>query len=246
MSKPSLACVNAGSDDHTYLTQSRTLASFRLAAACCGAMGMLAQTSLAQNQPAEASRTALTQPAALDLAAAVTPASQYAKNDTMWWSATVGVASDFDDIEDVNASIGFSYFAADDVEVGGDLLLRYIIQDGNDALGVNPYIFFRWHFLTSSTLLGMNADAAAGDRAWTMFLEAGIGPMFSTDDVPPPATSTNFTPRAGVGITAAISERTRLLASLRWSHVSNADILGNDNNVGSDGVMLTVGLIWAW
>jgi hypothetical protein len=171
------------------------------------------------------------------------PQGTYTNAHTWWWNATAGVASDFDDIEDANASIGFSYFAADNVEVCGDLLLRYIVQEGGDALALNPHIAFRWHFWKGSSIL---ANTAEPSNTWTAFLEVGIGIMASTDDVPPPATSINFTPRAGAGLTYALSDTTRLLASLRWSHVSNADLFGNDDNVGSDGVMLTVGCIWAW
>lgn len=216
------------------------------------AIMMVGQGALAQSGQAttvfEAAKVDLNaQASAVPAAVANAPVtSSYGIYDTMWWNMTVGASSDFDNIEDVNASIGFSYFAADDVEVGADILLRYIVQEGNDALAVNPQIYFRWHFFTSSTLLGMQAASDAGERGWTMFLEAGIGPMLSTDDVPPTSTSLNFTPRAGIGMTVAVSEKTRLLASLRWSHVSNADIVGNDDNVGSDGAMLTIGCVWAW
>ncbi len=176
-------------------------------------------------------------------AESTSPQSAFGEAKTWWWNATVGVASDFDDIDDANASVGISYFAAEDVEVGGDLLLRYVVQDGNDALALNPQVAFRWHFWKGATLFGSSAEGA---NTWTAFLEVGIGVMVSTDDVPPAATSINFTPRAGAGVTYALNDTTRLLASLRWSHVSNADIFGNDDNVGSDGVMLTVGCIWAW
>lgn len=234
----------------TAFASSRFLGVCSFAAVAAGSVGISAACGQAfAQEPVPAASTALSAsdailaPASFSEAA---PQAKYGVFDTTWWNVTVGGASDFDDIEDVNASIGISYFAANDVEVGGDLLLRYIVQDGNDAFAINPQIYFRWHFLVSPTLLGFHGCEDAGDRAFTAFLEAGIGPMFSTDDVPPPATSTNFTPRVGAGITAALNDNTRLLASLRWSHVSNADILGNDDNVGSDGVMLTIGCVWAW
>ena len=42
----------------------------------------------------------------------------------------------------------------------------------------------------------------------------------------------------------ALDERTRLLVGVRWSHISNARLWGDDDNPGSDSVMLHVGLIW--
>jgi hypothetical protein len=182
--------------------------------------------------------------AGFDPARSVAPQASYGAEGTSWWNVSGGAASDFDDIEDVHASVGISAFAARDVEVLGDLLLRYIVQEGNDAVALNPQIAFRWHFYRSSDLAGFCAGTL--ENTWTAFLEAGIGIMLSSDDVPPPATSLNFTPRAGAGLTYAINDRTRIVTSLRWSHVSNADILGNDDNVGSDGLMLILGVTWAW
>ena len=53
----------------------------------------------------------------------------------------------------------------------------------------------------------------------------------------------NFTPQAGVGMGYLLDERTYLTAGARWHHVSNAFRKGDDQNPGSDGAMVYLGLM---
>ena len=82
-----------------------------------------------------------------------------------------------------------------------------------------------------------------------MFTDLGIGLLGATDPVPrrggTEGTKFNFTPRIGGGFTRQLNdEGVRLEVGLRWAHVSNGRISGNDENPGRDSMMLYTGLIF--
>jgi lipid A 3-O-deacylase len=206
----------------------------------CAALCALSAPAAAQDSPATlpeaaAPSSSLDQPAQLRLQAAATTQADFTKKGTQWWTLGLGVAKDSRSLVEGQIFGQYSTFVEDDIEVIAELSVRTFNQDGENATGINPAVVFRWHFWES--------DEAA---TWTAFVDAGIGVMLTTDDVPEEATSFNFTPRAGVGLTYALTEHTRLIAGLRWSHISNARIWGNDDNPGSDALMLNLGVNWAF
>lgn len=148
-----------------------------------------------------------------------------------WWTFGAGTSTDFDELSDVNVTIAWSKFVDEDVELMVELALREFDMPGDDQIGINPMLVFRKHWKLGE------------DHTWTAFADVGIGIMISPDDVPQDGTSFNFTPRAGGGLTYAINEDWRVIAGLRWSHISNGRIFGDDDNPASDGVMFSVGLI---
>jgi lipid A 3-O-deacylase len=189
------------------------------------------------------SDTTLTSPGALSLhaqpPAESTPADPapanaapaFGSEGSTWWSIGTGAATDLSDSTSFNLHASIGHFIAPDVEVLGELGAWYYAQPGDDAVGINPNFVLRWHFY--------NKDA------WTLYADAGIGLLLASSDVPEGGTSFDFTPRAGLGLTRALDDRgTRLQLGVRWAHVSNARITGNDDNVGLDSVMLYVGVIF--
>jgi hypothetical protein len=155
----------------------------------------------------------------------------YLEANTQWWTFGVGASMDFDELSDMNATFAWTNFIEERVEFTLELAIREFDQPGDDAWGVNPAMVFRWHWWESP------------DRTWTSYIDIGIGVMLSSDDVPSDGTSINFTPRGGFGLTRALTDDWRLQAGFRWSHISNARILGSDDNPSSDGIMLYFGLI---
>ncbi|MFG0244211.1 MAG: acyloxyacyl hydrolase [Phycisphaerales bacterium JB054] len=149
------------------------------------------------------------------------PAKPYGTAGTEWILFGTGAAYDFDDNTDLNLTLGYSRFLADDIEWMLELAGWYHAQEGEDALSLNPAMEFRWHFF---------------NRAKTSaFLNVGIGVLGATDNVPFDGTGFNFTPRAGIGMTHQISDDgTRLVGGLRWHHISNARIHGDDSNPSRD------------
>jgi hypothetical protein len=149
----------------------------------------------------------------------------YGAEGTEWILFGTGVAHDFDDNTDFNLSIGYSRFLVDDVEWLLELAGWYHAQQGDDAASLNPAMEFRWHFYNS------------GDTS--LFLNAGIGVLGATDNVPDMGSGFDFTPRAGVGVTHRITDDgTRLIAGVRWHHISNARMAGEDRNPSRDAPMV--------
>lgn len=186
-------------------------------------------------QAAAESTDATPPPATAPEADAVPPAhrAQFLDKHSEWFSAGVSFADDLSGFEEMNAYFSYSHFIEDRVEVIAELSVRSFNQEGNNAQGINPAIIFRYHWWKSDE-----------EATWTFYTDLGIGVMLSTDDVPEDGSSFNFTPRAGLGFTRALSQDTRLLIGLRWSHISNGRLWGDDDNPGSDAAMLHVGVIW--
>lgn len=162
----------------------------------------------------------------LDRPAPVTFGAQGSK----WWTIGAGVANDLSDATDINVHGAYSYFLAEDVEFAGELGLWYYgLEDS--SFGVNPNMVFRWHFFNN--------------QKWTVYADMGIGVLLTTDDVPNDGTSFNFTPRAGVGFTRQIGEsNTRWQLGLRWAHISNGRMSGDDDNPSRDSVMVYTGVVF--
>ena len=150
------------------------------------------------------------------------------------WSVRSGVGFEFEDDDDatgVNLMFAYHRFIVDDLEFIGELGTWYHAQEGDDAASVNPGFTLRYHFINR-------------DR-WTVYADAGIGVLFSTDDVPDGGTSFNFMPHAGMGGTYRLSDAgLRAYFGARWHHVSNARIEGDADNPDRDGVFVYGGLMW--
>lgn len=171
----------------------------------------------------------------LDRDAASGPAAAYEpfgrRGQDHWYIAT-GAAIGLENTEeatDVPLSMGYSVFIADNVEFAADLTLWAHVQEGDDAFGVNPGFNIRWHYI--------NRDD------WSLWADAGIGLLFSNDDVPDRGTSFNFTPRLGLGATARITDDLRFIGGVRWHHISNARIEGEERNPDRDGILFFAGVM---
>lgn len=162
----------------------------------------------------------------------LTPGRQpFGTANTSWITVGGGISSDLEDRTDGAVYFDYSYFVAKNIELIGELSLWYLDnQEGSEA-GLNPAVVFRWHFYN--------------EGKWSLFADLGVGVMFSTDDVPDEGTSVNFTPRVGAGFTRELADNgLRLQVGVRWAHISNARIQGNDENPSRDSVMLFAGLMW--
>jgi lipid A 3-O-deacylase len=152
---------------------------------------------------------------------------------TTWVGLGFGAASNGEDM-DLNMFGRIEYFIAQDIEVIGELGVWNFSQEGKDATGFNTSFLMRYHWYNDGT--------------WTVYVDGGIGLLFSTDPVnrsgADEGSSFNFTPRFGGGFTRALGDQgARLDVGLRWHHVSNARIGGNNDNPGRDGLMLYAGII---
>ncbi|MEM1186189.1 MAG: acyloxyacyl hydrolase [Planctomycetota bacterium] len=139
------------------------------------------------------------------------------------------VGLEAEDAIDATLAFDISIFVAKDFEVAGEVGLWGFFQEGDDAAGISTSVVFRYHYINR-------------DR-WSAYLDAGIGPVFSTDNTPDGGTGVNFMPRLGVGLSYALGDSdARLVTGLRWHHISNARISGETGNPDRDGILVWAGI----
>jgi hypothetical protein len=158
-------------------------------------------------------------------------APAYGTEGSEWLWAGYGIADNFEDSVDQYIYFAWSTFLAQDVEVALEAGGWYFNQPGDNEGGLSGSILFRWHFIHHET--------------WTVYAMGGIGVLGATGEVPDGGTSFDLLPRLGVGVTKQLTdEGLRLDVGLRWHHISNARIAGDDDNPSRDSAMLYVGLIF--
>lgn len=150
--------------------------------------------------------------------------------DGAWYFELHAGAGVSQDSIDYGSGVTFGTFLANKFEINFGATGWYFAQDGPNAGGGNPHVGFRYHFMPE-------------DR-FNVYLEAGIGLLFTSDDVPEEGTDVNFTPRAGAGTLWILGDTDlRLDVGLRWHHISNASVSGSDENPARDSIMIYVGLV---
>ncbi len=119
-----------------------------------------------------------------------------------------------------------SLFIAEDFEFLMDWSLWGFSQPGSDTIGASWSFLFRLHFPLND------------ERRTTLFLDGGVGLLVAADEVPDGGTNLDFLPQLGVGASHQLGDGpARIVGGVRWHHISNARIDGEDNNPSRDGVM---------
>jgi len=155
----------------------------------------------------------------------------FGEADTQWFSFGTMASPDFMGHYDQSVFAQYTYFLIDDFEVGVEGTFWGFFQDDN-TVGVSTSLVMRYHFFQA--------------ERWSAFAEAGMGLMIAGDNVPDEGTSFNLMPRFGAGVTWQMFEDspTRLITGLRWHHISNARITGEEANPARDAPGLYVGLMY--
>ena len=153
-----------------------------------------------------------------------TPA--FGARDSWRWQLLGSWIGDFKGASQFEAEWSASWFFMQDVSMDFGLSGDAILQPGLDAGGGGASLMFRWHFLAR--------------QDWSLFADLGCGMLFTNEPVPSDGGRVNFTPRAGVGGTLAISPSARLMAGVRWYHISNANTA--ESNPGRDSMQVFGGL----
>jgi hypothetical protein len=203
-----------------------------------GEPDLRARTALDIRFPAALAQADETGQEKLPVPRAVAPAPVFGEKDSWRWYLSGGYGWEFEATHDEFAIFGggVSYFMADNLSLNFELNGLYWDQetesgypDSHDAWGVNFNLLVRWHFLARET--------------WSLYTDGGAGVMGTTERVPGPdsdepdgGTYFNFTPQAGIGASFEVAPDTRLLAGVRWHHVSNARTWGN--NPGRDSLLI--------
>ena len=143
---------------------------------------------------------------------------------------TIGLERGREDIP--SAAVGMHYFVFDNLSLGAEFAGYFVAQDREDTFGFGLSGVMRHHL----------KDWQSG----TFFGDVSFGPFYAVDEVPVGGTHFNFITRVGLGVTQRLKDDTRLLAGVRWFHLSNAQIKGKDRNPSIDGVEIYLGLGWQW
>lgn len=145
---------------------------------------------------------------------------RFGEKNSLRFNVLAGAASNFSDTELAQAGVGLSWFAIDWFSVELELLGMGVFQEvGKDAAGADLNVLFRWHFWRSA------------DERVTVFADAGIGFSLFSQEVPDGGSNFNFAPQAGVGASFDLGGDVRLLAGLRWLHLSNARTTETNNGL---------------
>jgi hypothetical protein len=146
-------------------------------------------------------------------------AKRWGDANSFAFNLSLGYANDFEDIGIVPATIGVSWFPVRLLSIDLDAEGTFVSQPGDNAVGGGLALTLRWHFLDFET--------------WTVYGDLGVGFLALSEPVPPGASDFVFTPRAGVGCSFELDEKTRLLTGVRWFHISNAQTASSNPGVNA-------------
>jgi hypothetical protein len=155
-------------------------------------------------------------------------ASIFGEEGSRYWTITIAGASDFDEGDAAIASLGFTYFIADNLALDISVNADYVNQDGPNAGGGGFTLLMRYHFWHTA------------DNVFSVYADAGAGMLFTSNDVPANGSSVNFTPQAGLGVSCDVGGGNRFMFGARWFHISNANTY--KSNPGRDSGMVYAGL----
>jgi hypothetical protein len=136
-------------------------------------------------------------------------AAAFGSKDSWRWQLTMSWMGNANDINQLEGEWSASWFFMQNVSMDFGLSGDAFMQPGDNAGGGGASLMFRWHFLARET--------------WSVFADAGCGMLFTNEPVPSDGGRVNFTPRAGMGGTYALSDTVRLIGGVRWYHISNAN-----------------------
>lgn len=97
-----------------------------------------------------------------------------------------------------------------------------------DGWQVGPAAGLRWQWRTGP--------------GWSVYLDGQAAPVRHQHALSEHSLRFNFDLQGGAGASRALTPDTRLLGGLRWHHLSNARVRGQDRNLGYDGALLYGGL----
>ena len=134
------------------------------------------------------------------------------------------------DVEWGFASVGYSYYFVDGMSLGAEVSGYGISQPDNNAAAASFGAVFRHHLYDTGNS--------------SFFVDVAAALFDATDDTPANGTQWNYVTQAGIGLTQKLDPRSHLLAGVRFTHLSNADLEGDDHNPALNGVSVYVGLMF--
>jgi hypothetical protein len=134
------------------------------------------------------------------------------------------------DVEGGFASAGVSYYFVDGMSVGLEGTGYGISQPVNNAAAGSIGIAFRHHLFDTGRS--------------TVFVDVTGAAFEATHDVPDEGTQFNFFTTLGLGATHHLGGNSNLMFGVRYFHLSNANLFGDDVNPSLNGVSFYLGLMF--
>ena len=143
------------------------------------------------------------------------------------------------DVEAGFASVGVGYYLIDNISLSAEVSGYGISQpegDGEDegkggnAVAGGAGLVFRHHLFHT------------GDTSF--FVDVAASLFEASERVPAEGTRWNYATQTGVGIVHGTGGGPNLLLGVRFFHLSNADMHGNDRNPALNGVSAYVGVLF--
>ena len=134
------------------------------------------------------------------------------------------------DVEGGFAAAGFNYYLVDGISLGGEVAGYGISQPVHNAVAVAPGIVFRHHLVDTGNS--------------SFFVDVAGAMFFANERVPDEGTDFNFATQAGIGLTQKLGGGSHLLLGVRFFHLSNANLEGDDRNPSLNGISAYVGLMF--
>lgn len=119
-------------------------------------------------------------------------------------------------------SVGVGYYVADRFAVGAEVRGFGISQEGPNAPAVEANLFIRHHLIVADP--------------WTLYIDGSAGVFYADHEVPAGGTHFNFMEDTGLGATYRLDDGVYLMGGVRYFHISNARIHGNDRNPSVNGL----------
>ena len=143
----------------------------------------------------------------------------YASQGSVAWWFETGPGTNFDGGWLVLGGVGVEWYPIDGFAVGFRVDgVGIELEDTPTTGGGGGALLLRWHVHRAED--------------WSIYLDGGCGLVYFAEDVPSGASRLDFSPQVGGGVTCALGPEVRLMAGLRWYHLSNAQT--NSSNPGVD------------
>ena len=127
-------------------------------------------------------------------------------------------------------AFGASYYFRDNMSLGAELVGYGFSQPGPDAIAVGPQFVFRHHLINT--------------RDTSFFLDLTAGFAQANERVPEEGTRFNFIEQFGMGLTRDVGGKDHLLIGVRYYHLANAGIEGQERNPSNNGIVAYLGLLF--
>jgi hypothetical protein len=128
---------------------------------------------------------------------------------------------------------------------GGSTGVTYGVRGGLMLVAATP-MFVVTQRTSDAALIAVTGGVRkrlVGKTGLSGFVEIAVGVSRAESSVPPRGTQFNYAFQPGVGVTIPIGHGARIVAGIRWLHLSNGGIAGRDRNPDIEAIGVSTGIL---